>query len=134
MQGSLIRPEATGYGAIYFINEILARHNENVTTKQLQSQVWQRGMGTAKKAAELGAKVVTISGPDGYVYDPDGISGEKVDFMLQLRASNMDTVKPFAEKFGVQYFPGKKPWEQKVDIAIPCAIQNELDLEDAKMW
>lgn len=132
--GSLIRPEATGYGAIYFINEILARHNESITGKTIAiSGFGNVAWGTAKKAAELGAKVVTISGPDGYVYDPDGISGEKVDFMLQLRASNMDTVKPFAEKFGVQYFPGKKPWEQKVDIAIPCAIQNELDLEDAKM-
>lgn len=132
--GSLIRPEATGYGAIYFINEILARHNENITGKTIAiSGFGNVAWGTAKKAAELGAKVLTISGPDGYVYDPDGISGEKVDFMLQLRASNMDTVKPFAEKFGVQYFPGKKPWEQKVDIAIPCAIQNELDLEDAKM-
>ena len=132
--GSLIRPEATGYGAIYFINEILARHNESITGKTIAiSGFGNVAWGTAKKAAELGAKVLTISGPDGYVYDPDGISGEKVDFMLQLRASNMDTVKPFAEKFGVQYFPGKKPWEQKVDIAIPCAIQNELDLEDAKM-
>jgi glutamate dehydrogenase (NADP+) len=132
--GSLIRPEATGYGAIYFINEILARHNESINSKTIAiSGFGNVAWGTAKKAAELGAKVVTISGPDGYVYDPDGISGEKVDFMLQLRASNMDTVKPFAEKFGVQYFPGKKPWEQKVDIAIPCAIQNELDLEDAKM-
>lgn len=132
--GSLIRPEATGYGAIYFINEILARHNESITGKTIAiSGFGNVAWGTAKKAAELGAKVLTISGPDGYVYDPDGISGEKVDFMLQLRASNMDTVKPFAEKFEVQYFPGKKPWEQKVDIAIPCAIQNELDLEDAKM-
>lgn len=132
--GSLIRPEATGYGAIYFINEILARHNESITGKTIAiSGFGNVAWGTAKKAAELGAKVLAISGPDGYVYDPDGISGEKVDFMLQLRASNMDTVKPFAEKFGVQYFPGKKPWEQKVDIAIPCAIQNELDLEDAKM-
>ncbi|URW79491.1 NADP-specific glutamate dehydrogenase [Xiashengella succiniciproducens] len=132
--GSLIRPEATGYGVIYFINEILARHNDSISGKTVAiSGFGNVAWGTAKKASELGAKVVTISGPDGYVYDPDGISGEKVDFMLQLRASNMDTVKPFAEKFGVQYFPGKKPWEQKVDIAIPCAIQNELDLEDAKM-
>lgn len=132
--GSLIRPEATGYGAIYFINEILARHNESITGKTVAiSGFGNVAWGTAKKASELGAKVVTISGPDGYVYDPDGISGEKIDYMLQLRASNMDAVQPFAEKYGVQFFPGKKPWEQKVEIAIPCAIQNELNLEDAKM-
>ena len=132
--GSLIRPEATGYGAIYFINEILARHNESINSKTIAiSGFGNVAWGTAKKAAELGAKVVTISGPDGYVYDPDGISGEKIDYMLQLRASNMDAVKPYAEKYGVKFFPGKKPWEQKVDIAIPCAIQNELNEEDAKM-
>ena len=88
--------------------------------------------GAASKSRELVAKVVTISGPDGYVYDPDGISGEKIDYMLELRASGEDIVAPYAEKYGVQFFPGKRPWEQKVDIALPCATQNELDLEDAK--
>lgn len=88
--------------------------------------------GAASKATQLGAKVVTISGPDGYVYDPDGISGEKIDYMLELRASGEDIVAPYAEKYGVQFFPGKRPWEQKVDIALPCATQNELDEEDAK--
>ena len=84
------------------------------------------------KATELGAKVVTISGPDGYVYDPDGISGEKIEYMLELRATNNDIVQPYAEEFGVEFFAGKRPWEQKVDIALPCATQNELNVADAK--
>ncbi|PTN25292.1 glutamate dehydrogenase, partial [Desulfonatronum sp. SC1] len=88
--------------------------------------------GAAIKATDLGAKVVTLSGPDGYIYDPNGISGEKIDYMIELRASNMDVVQPYAEKYGVQFFAGKRPWEQKVDIAIPCAIQNELNEEDAR--
>jgi glutamate dehydrogenase (NADP+) len=89
--------------------------------------------GAVTKATQLGAKVVTISGPDGYIYDPDGISGEKIEYMLELRASNNDVVEPYAEEFGVQFFAGKKPWEQKVDVALPCAIQNELNGEDAQM-
>lgn len=88
--------------------------------------------GAALKASQLGAKVVTISGPDGYIYDPEGISGEKIDYMLELRASGNDVVAPYAEKFpGSQFFAGKKPWERKVDIALPCATQNELAKEDA---
>jgi glutamate dehydrogenase (NADP+) len=89
--------------------------------------------GAALKASELGAKVVTISGPDGYIYDPDGISGEKIETMLELRASGEDIVAPYAKKYGVEFFPNKRPWQQKVDIALPCAIQNELDKEDAQM-
>ena len=89
--------------------------------------------GAATKATELGAKVVTISGPDGYIYDPDGISGEKIDYMLELRNSGNDIVAPYAEEFpGATFYPGKKPWEQKVDIALPCATQNELDADDAR--
>ena len=89
--------------------------------------------GAALKATELGAKVVTISGPDGYIYDPDGISGDKIDYMLDLRASGEDIVAPYAEKYpSATFFPGRKPWEQKVDIALPCATQNELDGDDAK--
>ena len=89
--------------------------------------------GAATKATELGAKVVTISGPDGYIYDPDGISGEKIDYMLELRSSGNDIVAPYAEEFpGATFYPGKKPWEQKVDIALPCATQNELDVDDAR--
>jgi glutamate dehydrogenase (NADP+) len=88
--------------------------------------------GAALKATELGAKVVTISGPDGYIYDPDGVSGEKIGYMLELRDSGNDVVAPYAEKYpGSVFYPGKKPWEQKVDIALPCAIQNELNEKDA---
>ena len=90
--------------------------------------------GAAKKAAELGAKVVTLSGPDGYVYDPDGVTGEKIDYMLDLRLSGNDVVAPYAERFpGATFYAGRKPWEVKVDIALPCATQNELNEEDAKM-
>ena len=87
-----------------------------------------------QKATQLGAKVVTISGPDGYIYDPDGISGEKNEYMLELRATGDDICQPYAERFpGAQFVPGKKPWEVKVDIAMPCATQNELDEDDARM-
>ena len=89
--------------------------------------------GAVKKATELGAKVVTLSGPDGYIYDPNGITGEKIDYMLELRLSGEDIVEPYAEKYGVEFFPGRKPWEVKVDIALPCATQNELNEDDARM-
>ena len=89
--------------------------------------------GAALKATELGAKVVTISGPDGYIYDPEGLNSEKIDYMLELRASGNDIVAPYADKFkGSTFFPGHKPWEQKVDIALPCATQNELNGDDAR--
>lgn len=131
--GSLIRPEATGFGAIYFVQQMLARRNESIEGKTIAvSGFGNVAWGTVTKAAELGAKVVTISGPDGYIYDPNGISGEKIDYMLMLRHSNNDVVEPYAKEFGVEFFPGKKPWEQKVDIAMPCAIQNELNEEDAQ--
>jgi glutamate dehydrogenase (NADP+) len=89
--------------------------------------------GAILKINELGGKVVTLSGPDGYIYDPDGITGEKVEYLLELRSSNQDIVEPYAHEFGVQFIRDKKPWEVKVDIALPCATQNELDLEDAKI-
>lgn len=131
--GSLIRPEATGFGAVYFVREMLEEKGQSLEGKTVAvSGFGNVAWGAALKATELGAKVVTISGPDGYVYDPDGISGEKIDFMLDLRASNMDIVEPYAERYGVQFFAGKKPWEQKVDIALPCAIQNELNADDVK--
>lgn len=132
--GSRIRPEATGYGAIYFVNNMLARKGDSIKGKTVAiSGFGNVAWGAALKATELGAKVVTISGPDGYVYDPDGISGEKIDYMLELRASGNDIVEPYAEKYpGATFFPGHKPWEQKVDIALPCATQNELDGDDAR--
>jgi glutamate dehydrogenase (NADP+) len=130
--GSLIRPEATGYGAIYFVKEMLAVRGDTLEGKTIAvSGFGNVAWGAVKKAVEMGAKVVTLSGPDGYVYDPEGISGEKIDYMLELRASNMDVVEPYVERFGGEFHAGKKPWEQKVDIAIPCAIQNELNEEDA---
>ena len=132
--GSRIRPEATGYGAIYFVNNMLARKGESIKGKTVAiSGFGNVAWGAALKATELGAKVVTISGPDGYVYDPDGISGDKISYMLELRASGNDIVEPYAEKYpNATFFPGRKPWEQKVAIALPCATQNELDGDDAK--
>lgn len=132
--GSLIRPEATGYGVVYFAQEMLKSKGQSLQGKVVGiSGFGNVAWGAATKATELGAKVVTISGPDGYVYDPQGISGDKIEFMLELRASNRDIVKPYAEKYGVQFFAGKKPWEQKVDVALPCATQNELNGDDAQL-
>ncbi len=133
--GSLIRPEATGFGALYFVENILAKRNDSIAGKTVAiSGFGNVAWGAALKATELGAKVVTISGPDGYIYDPDGISGEKIDYMLELRASGNDIVAPYAEEFpGATFYEGRKPWEQKVDIALPCATQNELNGDDAKM-
>ena len=133
--GSKIRPEATGFGACYFVSDMLATKGETYEGKTVAiSGFGNVAWGAATKATELGAKVVTISGPDGYVYDPDGISGEKIDYMLELRSSGEDIVAPYAEKYpNVQFFAGKKPWEVKVDIAMPCATQNELGKEDAEM-
>jgi len=131
--GSLIRPEATGFGGIYFVQEMLATRNETLEGKTISiSGFGNVAWGAALKATEFGAKVVTISGPDGYVYDPEGVSGKKIDYMLELRASNQDIVKPYSYAFeGVEFHEGKRPWEVKVDIALPCATQNELNGEDA---
>jgi glutamate dehydrogenase (NADP+) len=133
--GSLIRPEATGFGGIYFVREMLATRNETLEGKTVSiSGFGNVAWGAALKATELGAKVLTISGPDGYVYDKDGISGKKIDYMLDLRASNQDIVKPYSYAFeGVEFHEGKRPWEVKVDIALPCATQNELNGDDARM-
>ena len=132
--GSRIRPEATGFGAIYFVNDMLARKGETIKDKKVAiSGFGNVAWGAALKATELGAKVVTISGPNGYVYDPDGISGDKIEYMLELRASGNDVVEPYVERYpNATFFPGRKPWEQKVDIALPCATQNELNGDDAK--
>jgi glutamate dehydrogenase (NADP+) len=132
--GSLIRPEATGYGALYFVTQMLQQRGIDIKGKTVAiSGFGNVAWGVASKATQLGAKVVTISGPDGYVYDPQGISGKKIDYMLELRASGEDIVEPYVEKFPeAVFYPGKRPWEQKVDIAMPCAIQNELDENDAR--
>ena len=131
--GSLVRPEATGFGNVYFANEMLKTKGETLEGKRVCiSGFGNVAWGAATKASQLGAKVVTISGPDGYVYDPDGISGEKVDYMLELRASNNDVVEPYAAKFGATFHAGKRPWEVPCDIALPCATQNELNKQDAE--
>ena len=132
--GSLIRPEATGYGCVYFAKEMLATKGETFEGKRVAiSGFGNVSWGAARKVTELGGKVVTISGPDGYVYDPDGISGKKIDYLLELRSSNQDIVKPYSYEFeGVQFHEVKRPWEVKVDIALPCATQNELNKEDAE--
>jgi glutamate dehydrogenase (NADP+) len=131
--GSILRPEATGFGALYFVEQMLRTHKLDIKGKTVAiSGFGNVAWGAATKATELGAKVVTISGPDGYIYDPDGISGEKIDYMLELRSSGNDIVAPYAEQFpSATFHAGKKPWECKVDIALPCATQNELNKEDA---
>ncbi len=132
--GSLIRPEATGFGTVYFADEMLKTKGESFAGKIVAlSGFGNVAWGAAIKATELGAKVVTISGPDGFVFDPDGISGEKIDYLLELRASNQDIVKPYTYEFpSAQFHQGKHPWEVKCDIALPCATQNELNKEDAQ--
>lgn len=132
--GSLIRPEATGFGTVYFAQEMLATKNETFKGKTVAiSGFGNVAWGAASKVTELGGKVLTISGPDGYIHDPEGISGEKIDYMLELRATNMDVVAPYAEEFPeATFFAGKRPWEVKVDVALPCATQNEVNEDNAK--
>ena len=132
--GSNMRPEATGYGNVYFTQEMLATKGDTLKGKTVAiSGFGNVAWGAAKKATALGAKVVTLSGPDGYIYDPEGLDAEKIDYMLELRASNNDVVAPYAEEFPeATFYAGKKPWEQKVDIAMPCATQNELNEKDAQ--
>jgi glutamate dehydrogenase (NADP+) len=132
--GSLVRPEATGFGSVYFAQHMVAENNETLEGKTIAlSGFGNVTWGAALKLTELGAKVVTISGPDGYVYDKEGLDAEKIDYLLDLRASNNDVVAPYAEKFGAEFFAGQKPWGAKVDMAFPCAIQNELNEDDAKL-
>lgn len=131
--GSLIRPEATGFGAVYFVRQMLETAGDTLKGKTVSvSGFGNVAWGSALKATELGAKVITISGPDGYILDPAGMNEEKIAYMLELRSSNNDVVAPYADKFpGSTFHAGRKPWEVKVDIAMPCAIQNELNGEDA---
>ena len=130
-----MRPEATGFGALYFVNQMLQDRDMDMAGKTVAiSGFGNVAWGAATKATQMGAKVVTISGPDGYIYDPEGISGEKIDYMLELRSSGDDIVAPYVDKFpGAVFYANKKPWEQKVDIALPCATQNELGADDARM-
>ncbi|MBQ6580728.1 MAG: glutamate dehydrogenase, partial [Alistipes sp.] len=132
--GSLVRPEATGYGALYFVQHMLHEAGKSIEGKTVAiSGFGNVAWGAAQKATELGAKVIAISGPDGVIYNPNGMTDEKIDYMLELRASNRDIVAPFAERFpDATFIPGKKAWSIKCDIALPCAFQNELTGEDAK--
>ena len=132
--GSLIRPEATGYGAVYYAVELLKHFGDTIEGKTFAvSGFGNVAWGTVKKVTALGGKVVAISGPDGYVYDPDGINTEeKINYMLEMRASCRNRVEDYADKFGVKFFPGEKPWGVKADILMPCATQNEVALADAE--
>ncbi|WMJ82652.1 NADP-specific glutamate dehydrogenase [Oscillospiraceae bacterium LTW-04] len=132
--GSLIRPEATGFGAVYYLVEVLKHENDSIKGKTVAlSGFGNVCWGVAKKLAELGAKPVTLSGPDGYIYDPDGIiTEEKISYMLEMRTSNRNKVKDYADKFGCKFVPNAKPWGEKVDIIMPCAMQNDVDLTAAK--
>ena len=131
--GSRIRPEATGYGALYFVNQMLQTRDIAIKGKTIAiSGFGNVAWGAAKKATELGGKVITISGPDGYIYDPAGLDDEKIAYMLELRASGNDICQPYEEEFGgSKFFANRKPWEQKADIYLTCATQNELNGEDA---
>ena len=133
--GSLIRPEATGFGSIYFLEGVLAAKKDTIKGKRVAlSGFGNVAWGAALKCEELGAKVVCISGPDGYILDEDGIAGEKIVYMTELLGTRNNVVAPYVTKYPkAKFFAGKKPWEAKVDIAIPCAIQNELDKTDAEL-
>ena len=132
--GSILRPEATGYGAVYYAVDMLKYFGDDIKGKTVAiSGYGNVAWGVAKKVNELGGKVVTLSGVDGYIYDPDGVSTEeKINYMLEMRASCRNRVQDYADKFGVEFFPGQKPWGRKVDIMMPCATQNEVGIEDAK--
>ena len=132
--GSLIRPEATGFGAVYYTVEMLKHFGDTIKGKTVVvSGFGNVAWGTAKKVAELGGKVIAISGPDGYVYDEEGVvTPEKIDYMLEMRASCRNRVQDYADKFGVPFFAGQKPWGLKADILMPCATQNEVDMKEAK--
>jgi len=131
--GSLIRPEATGFGAVYFVQHMLQQHGQNIEGQTFSvSGFGNVAWGAITKINELGGKVVTISGPDGYIYDKDGISGDKIDYLLELRATNNDVVEPYAEEFGAEFHANQRPWVVPTNIAMPCATENELNIEDAK--
>ena len=132
--GSLIRPEATGFGAVYYLCEVLKHENDTIEGKTVAvSGFGNVAWGVTKKVAELGGKVVTLSGPDGYIYDPNGVvTEEKINYMLEMNASRRNRVQDYADKFGVEFFPGEKPFGRKVDIVMPCAMQNDVHMESAE--
>ena len=132
--GSLIRPEATGFGAVYYTVELLKHFKDDIKGKTFAiSGFGNVAWGTVKKITELGGKVVTISGPDGYIYDENGVNTEeKINYMLEMRASCRNRVQDYADKFGVPFFAGEKPWGVKADIIMPCATQNEVDVAEAE--
>lgn len=132
--GSPFRPEATGYGAVYYAVEVLKHFGEDIKGKTIGvSGFGNVAWGICKKAAELGGKVVTISGPDGYCYDPDGvITDEKIEYLLEMRASGRDRAQDYADKFGVKFVPNSKAWGEKMDIAMPAAFQNEIGMPEAE--
>lgn len=132
--GSNIRPEATGYGATYFFEQVLKHEGEVIKDKTFcLSGFGNVAWGASKKISQLGGKVITLSGPDGYIYDEAGVSGEKVDYLLEMRASGRNAVKDYADKYGVEFVPNKKPWGNvKADVYMPCAMQNEIQIDDAK--
>lgn len=132
--GSLIRPEATGFGATYYVNEVLKHENDTFEGKTVAiSGFGNVAWGAVKKITELGGKVITISGPDGYCYDADGISTpEKIDYLLEMRASGRNKAQDYADKFGAKFVPNMKPWEVKADICMPCAFQNEINMDEIK--
>ena len=132
--GSVIRPEATGYGAVYYVEAVMKHENDTLAGKTVEvSGFGNVAWGICKKLAELGAKAVTLSGPDGYIYDPDGVvTEEKINYMLEMRASGRNRVQDYADKFGVQFFPGEKPFGQKVDIVMPAAMQNDVHMAEAE--
>jgi glutamate dehydrogenase (NADP+) len=131
--GSLIRPEATGYGVVYFAEEMLKTRGHSIAGKTVAvSGFGNVAWGAVDKVTQLGGKVVTLSGPDGFIHDKDGIQGEKIHYMLEMRSSARDRVQDYAEKFNVPFYAGKRPWSVKADVALPCATQNELDANDAR--
>ncbi len=132
--GSLIRPEATGFGATYYADEVLHHLGDTFAGKTVAvSGFGNVAWGVVQKVTELGGKVVTISGPDGYVYDPEGVATkEKFDYMLEMRSSGRDRAQDYADKFGCEFHAGEKPWGVKVDICMPCATQNEIGVKEAE--